>query len=243
MIRARGRALLIVAAVLAAVAMRAFIAIRRQAPPLPARPAAERPTLLLLTGLPLIFGEGFSVQQTGSPALTALESRYRVVPISVTDPSDLAKGRLLLMAQPFAQPAEDLVALDQWVHRGGRLLLLADPMLEWPSERPLGDPLRPPPMFMDTGLLAHWGLRLDAPDQSGAQRGQLGGFDVATISPGALFGSCEIGKDRLVADCRVGKGRAIVVADADLLDVKTLGARADHNLDGLLSELASLEHS
>ena len=62
------------------------------------------------------------------------------------------------MAQPLAQPAEDLVALDDWVRGGGRVLLLADPMLEWPSKRPLGDPLRPPPMFMDTGLLAHWGL-------------------------------------------------------------------------------------
>ena len=114
--------------------------------------------LLLLTSLPLMFGEDFSLQDSGSPALDALETRYRVVPISVTDPAELAKGRLLLMAHPLAQPAEDLVALDQWVRRGGRVLLLADPMLEWPSKRPLGDPLRPPPMFMDTGLLAHWGL-------------------------------------------------------------------------------------
>ena len=35
-----------------------------------------------------------------------------MVPISVTDPAELAKGRLLLMAHPLAQPAEDLVALD-----------------------------------------------------------------------------------------------------------------------------------
>ena len=61
------------------------------------------------------------------------------------------------MAHPLAQTAENLVALDQWVRGGGRVLLLADPMLEWPSERPLGDPLRPPPMFMDTGLLAPLG--------------------------------------------------------------------------------------
>ena len=71
------------------------------------------------------------------------------------------------MAHPLAQTAENLVALDAWVRGGGRVLLLADPMLEWPSKRPLGDPLRPPPMFMDTGLLAHWGLRLDAPDERG----------------------------------------------------------------------------
>ena len=88
-----------------------------------------------------------------------------MVPISVTDGAELAKGRLLLMAHPLAQTAENLVALDAWVRRGGRVLLLADPMLEWPSKRPLGDPLRPPPMFADTGLLAPLG-----PEARGARR-------------------------------------------------------------------------
>jgi hypothetical protein len=203
------------------------------------RPAAERPILLLLTSLPLVFGEHFSVQSGGSPALKALETRYRVVPISVTDPADLKRGRLLLMAHPLAQPAEDLVALDDWVRRGGRVLLLADPMLEWPSERPLGDPLRPPAMFMDTGLLAHWGLRLDTPDERGARAGKLGGLEVLTDSPGALYGGCRIAADRLVARCRIGEGEATVVADADFLNTERL--KAKRNLDALLVELASLE--
>jgi hypothetical protein len=242
MIPARGRALLILAIAMAVAILIVVKFNRREPLPLPARSAAERPTLLLLTSLPLVFGEGFSVQQTGSPALNALERRYSVVPISVTDVSELAKGRLVLMAQPLAQPAEDLVSLDQWVRQGGRLLLLADPMLEWPSERPLGDPLRPPPMFMDTGLLGHWGLRLDRPERRGERLEKLGGFEVATLSPGELFGSCKISKDRLVADCPIGKGRAVIVADADFLDVSGLGAGSGHNLDGLLAELASLEH-
>ena len=138
---------------------------RRQPARLAPRASADRPTLLLLTSLPLVFAEQFSIEGGGSPALKALETRYRVVPISVADDAELGKGRLLLMAQPRAQPAEDLVALDKWVRGGGRVLLLADPMLEWPSTRPLGDPFRPPPMFADTGLLAHWGLKLDAPDE------------------------------------------------------------------------------
>jgi hypothetical protein len=207
------------------------------------RPANERPTLLLLTSLPLMFGEDFSLRQMGSPALKALQTRYRVVPISVADPAELAKGRLLLMAHPLAQPAEDLVALDKWVRGGGCVLLLADPMLEWASERPLGDPLRPPPMFMDTGLLTHWGLRLDVPEQRGPRIEKLGGFDVATLSPGQLSGGCEISRDRLVAHCAIGQGRATVVADADLLDQARLGSAATHNLDGVLQELARLEAS
>lgn len=237
----RACALGIAGALVTASIIIAFLIARPGAAPLPPRAPGQRPPLLLLTSLPLLFGEGFSVQQTGSPALRALQSRYRIVPISVAAPDELAKGRLLLMAQPLAQPAEDLVELDQWVRKGGRLLLMADPMLEWPSGRPLGDPLAPPPMFMDTGLLAHWGLRLDAPDARGARTKKLGGFDVLTVSPGQLAGTCAISSDGLVARCRIGAGRATIVADADLLDTPDLGPGARQNLDGLLAELASLE--
>jgi hypothetical protein len=241
MTRARFRALLILGVIVVAAVALAVGAGSRGPKPLPSRSPGTRPTLLLLTSLPLVFGEDFSLQQEGSSALKALETRYRVAPISVTDPAELAKGRLLLMAHPLAQPAEDLVALDRWVRGGGRVLLLADPMLEWPSKRSLGDRLRPPPMFMDTGLLAHWGLRLDAPDERGPKRSQIGGFDVLTVSPGQLFGKCRISSDRLVAHCAVGRGRATIVADADLLDSDRLGPEAAHNLDALLEELAQLE--
>jgi hypothetical protein len=96
-------------------------------------------------------------------------------------------------------------------------------------------------MFMDTGLLRHWGLRLDAPDERGPVTRNLGGFEVLTVSPGLLFGGCSISGDRLVAECRIGKGEATIIADADLLDADALGSKAAHNLDGLLEELARLE--
>lgn len=240
MIRARTGAHLVVAAAILALAL-AIGWIARGPKHLAPRPPSARPTLLLLTSLPLMFGEHFSLNQNGSPALAALQTRYRVVPISVADPVELAKGRLLLMAHPLAQPAEDLVALDKWVRRGGHVLLMADPMLEWPSERPLGDPLRPPPMFMDTGLLAHWGLHLDPPKARGQRRRELGGFEVTTMSPGRLSGGCRISADQLVAHCAIGKGEAVVVADADVLDSAALGHGAAHNLDGVLAELDSLE--
>jgi hypothetical protein len=241
MIRARLRALLLVALAVIGVAGLAYGLSERQAGHLPPRAPEKRPTLLLLTSLPLVFGEEFSIEGGGSPALKALETRYRVVPISVTDDLDLAKGGLLLMAHPRAQPADDLVALDQWVRRGGRVLLLADPMLEWPSSQPLGDPLRPPPMFADTGLLGHWGLRLDAPEQRGPKRSKLGGYDVLSESPGSLAGTCEISGDLLVAHCRVGNGLATVVADADFLNIERLGKPAAQNLEALLAELDRLE--
>ena len=98
-----------------------------------------------------------------------------------------------------------------------------------------------PPMFADTGLLGHWGLRLDSPDAPGTAVRQLAGYRVVTVSPGALYGGCSISPDRLVADCHLGKGEAIVVADADFIGTDKLGDGASHNLDGLVAELARLE--
>jgi hypothetical protein len=198
--------------------------------------------LLLLTSLPLLFNEEFGLHGSGSPALTALRSDFEVVPISVADGAELARGRLLLLAQPRAQTAENLVVLDAWVRKGGHLLLLADPLLEWPSRLPLGDVTRPPMMFTDTGLLAHWRLTLDAPDQRGYATRKLGGKDIVTVSPGSLRGDCAVSPDRFVANCRIGAGRVIVVADADFLNVDQLGAAAQGNLDALRAELASLDH-
>lgn len=210
----------------------------------PARAAAERPQLMLLTSLPLIFGESFDLDGGGSAALEALERRYRIVPISVAQASELRRGRLLLMAHPLAQPAEALVELDRWVREGGHVLLLADPALDWESERPLGDALRPPPAFADTGLLAHWGLRLDAPDERGPRERALAGRAILTGSPGSLHGGCAISSDRLVARCTIGKGKATIVADADFLHVRgpgSLDGPTQGNLPALVDELAGLE--
>jgi hypothetical protein len=62
-----------------------------------------------------------------------------------------------------------------------------------------------------------------------------------TVSPGSLHGACEISSDRLVAHCRVGEGRATIIADADFLDVDRLGEGSGRNLDGLLAELARID--
>ena len=96
-------------------------------------------------------------------------------------------------------------------------------------------------MFMDTGLLQHWGVRLDGPDRRGPQVRRLVGKEILTVSPGYLKGGCEIAGDGLVAHCRVGQGRATIVADADLLDISHLGERGANNLDALLAELADLQ--
>jgi hypothetical protein len=207
----------------------------RGSPAVPPRPPEARPPLLLLTSLPLIFGEKFALGGGGSPALTRLRERYRVEPIALADSRSLGRHRLLLMAHPRAQTAEALVALDAWVRSGGRLLLLADPRLEWPSERPLGDPLRPPPGFADTGLLTHWGLTLSPPATRGPDEERIDGRPVRFISPGTLSGTgFTILAGGRAARGTVGRGRVMVIADADWL-------RDPTDLDPLVAELARLE--
>jgi hypothetical protein len=209
------------------------------------RAAADRPALALVTSLPLIFGESFGLDAGGSPALARIEQRYNVVPIGIADASSLKGQTLLLMAHPRAQPAEALVELDQWVRNGGHVLLLADPKLDWPSERPLGDRLRPPPAFADTGLLNHWGLTLAGPRAEGSVSYEAGPYLIVASSPGTLAssGGCEVDTGRLIARCRIGKGLATVIADADFLDLgdSTPRATIENNLNLLIDELARLD--
>jgi hypothetical protein len=211
----------------------------------PPRPPLERPTLALLTSLPLVFGESFGLASGGSPALTQLQQRYNVVPISVADAASLKGKPLLLMAHPRAQPAEALVDLDRWVRDGGHVLLLADPRLDWPSERPLGDRLRPPLAFADTGLLKHWGLTLSGPGPDGPASVGNGDLEIMAASPGKLSSdSCAIVGNGFVARCSIGRGSATIIADADFLNVEGEGALdgpTEHNLDLLTDELSRLE--
>lgn len=209
----------------------------------PEASSAEKPELLLLSALPIVFPEELTLEGGGSPALAALERRYRVRPVSTAHAGNLEAHRLLLMAQPQAQPAEALVDLDRWVRGGGRLLLLADPTLQWASELPLGDIRRAPFAFADTGLLGHWGLRLDSPEQLGPATIQLSGKKVRTLSPGLLAAvgdQCRIAEQGLVARCTIGRGEATIIADADFINVGDGGGQAA-NLELLLDELARLE--
>ena len=219
---------------------------KEPAPAVGPRAPAERPTLALLTSLPLLFAEQFSIAGGGSAALTRIEQRYNVIPIGIADHASLHGKPLLLMAHPRAQPAEVLVDLDRWVRGGGRLLLLADPKLDWHSALPLGDPLRPPPYFADTGLLGHWGLALDGPEPDGPASVATDGGRILAASPGRLSsrGGCKVVAEGFVARCAIGRGKATIIADADFLNVDGEGAldgETAGNLDLLVSELALLE--
>jgi hypothetical protein len=223
----------------------AALALVRPERPFDVSPRAGKPPLMLLTTLPLMFPEDFSLEEGGSMALSALETRYRVVPIGTTDSLSLRGGRLVFMAHALAQPPGSLVELDEWVRQGGRLLLLADPKLDWPSNLPLGDKLRPPPSFADTGLLAHWGLKLIKSEIAGPISTKIGPDRFVFSSVGELQNAgsnCALEAKGIIARCRIGRGRVTVIADADWLDIEQMrGIEQGQNTELLLRELARLE--
>jgi hypothetical protein len=60
-----------------------------------------------------------------------------------------------------------------------------------------------------------------------------------SIKAGGASASCQIGAEALVARCAIGKGRAVIVADAALLEqADDVDSRRQH-LDALLDEAFS----
>jgi len=185
-------------------------------------------TVDMLTALPLHPADSLGKQLAGQtviqdPVLMALHHHARVRLVN-TVPADAGRaGNVLLLAHPRALAPEELVAVDNVIRNGGRALILADGLLSWPMPFALGDPRNPPVSSLLGPLLSHWGLDLEAPAGLVGRRHEIYdlGYRVALLSPGRLRSHgdiCHILHDGLMADCRLGRGRAVVVADADLLN-------------------------
>lgn len=212
----------------------------------------------LFTSLPIFWAESTDLRgllRDDSPphwVLTALRRQGEVRPVDSliaqgTAPALAAIGTLV-MAQPRALVPEENVALDAWVRGGGRLLLFADPMLTEESAYPLGDKRRPQDIVLLSPILAHWQLRLefDEDQPAGERQAGIAGISLPVNLPGRLQvapGSrqCALLGDGIVAHCRIGKGQALIVADAALLehhrDPQASGA--GETLDWLLARLAA----
>lgn len=189
---------------------------------------SDRPDLPLLSGLPITWSEGGVAQSLAgeghAAAMASLLSRYfSVRPIATADEAGLDRSKLLLVIQPHIDAA-GLVALDGRVRAGGAVLILADPDLRWPTRFSPDDPRHPPGAAILGPLLAHWGLSLDADPVAGAAVRQVRWngalFRVRPGAPGrwrSTGGHCVLSANSLVADCVIGRGRAVLIADADLL--------------------------
>lgn len=198
------------------------------------RPEAEgsKPSLGLMTTLPLQWSEGgieadLSDDARPHPVYTRLQRQYDVRPMDNFDDIATSKMSILMLAQPRALAPTELVALDKWVREGGQLLVLADPALQWGSLYPLGDKRRPLFTSLLSPLFSHWGLELVLPmtDLAEISLRDIDGLTIRTQTPGEWLSKaggegakCQIAPHKLLANCSVGKGRAMLVADADLLD-------------------------
>lgn len=195
-------------------------------------PQGPQPALGLMTTLPLQWSEGgieadLAKDAEPHPAYKRLQAQYDVRPIDDFDDLDSRSMKLMLLAQPRALSPAELVKLDAWVRAGGRLLVLADPALQWGSLYPLGDKRRPLFTSLLSPLFSHWGVELVLPmtDEQPLVLREVDGLTIRTQTPGewqpkagGAGASCKIASHKILADCRVGKGRALLVADADLLD-------------------------
>jgi hypothetical protein len=208
----------------------------------------------LCTSLPIFWGE---VQELGELltadgpehwALAELRKRGAVKPLDSLAPKGgalpLSRGSILVMAQPYPLSPEENVALDDWVRAGGRLLLFADPMLTGDSNYGLGDRRRPQDVVLLAPILNRWGLELQFDDSQpfGERIVEISGGTLPVNLPGrfavaAGATGCETMAEGLLADCRIGRGRMVALADAALFE-SAAGQDADsrRKMLGLLIE-------
>jgi hypothetical protein len=158
-----------------------------------------------------------------APIMRGLDATWRADPIDVLGPATLAGVERLLLAQPRLLAPTELVALDDWVRRGGEVTILADPLLRWPSGYSLTDTRRPPLTSLLDPLMTHWGLTLEPATMGFTERRILASGAMTELAGASYFTAakdtpCSLAEQGLIAYCRLGKGRAVLIADADWID-------------------------
>ena len=190
-------------------------------------PAAGAP-VTMLTGLPLRWaadGDMAAMIAEGTNDDPALQRIGAAGPLRLVDSlidHPPAPGGTLFLAHPRALAPRELVAVDAFVRGGGRTVILADALSGWPARHPLGDPRNPPVTSLLTPLLDHWGVTLGAAPVG--ERKPLAvdvdGARLRLFSAGRferLPAACAADAGRRIVHCRIGRGEAWLVGDADLL--------------------------
>jgi hypothetical protein len=198
-----------------------------------------KPKIAMMSSIPLKWGEAsvgdIAKGETQPSAFYRLVSEIgRVTMIDTVASLKKLKPELLILVQPRLLEPQELVELDLWIRQGGRALIFADPALQWPSDYPLGDNRRPLFTSFLSPLFSHWGIELVLPvtnDEEQVTDVQVGDQSLQVISHGNWLPKvaaeksrmCFIDKSALAAICTLGKGRAVLIADADLLEDAQLG--------------------
>lgn len=195
----------------------------------------DKPDLGLLTTLPIYWsesleiGEALDSREEPHWARVTLEADYDLLPLDTLDAGEGGLGGLdyLLLAQPRALSPPENVALDDWVRAGGHALVFADPFLTGDSRFGIGDRRRPQDVVLLSPILRRWGLELqfDPGQPDGEYYVKLASGEIPVNLAGRLVevtgsapSDCTLSASGLVAECAIGRGRAVVVADAALLE-------------------------
>ncbi|MEO0441302.1 MAG: hypothetical protein AAF067_10550 [Pseudomonadota bacterium] len=213
----------------------------------------DRIRVSLMTSLPLVWAEGASMsdiiggKSAPAPIFLHWQNRYDMRAVDSFEDLETSAQDVVILAQPRAMDPADLEVLDNWVRAGGRAVVLTDPVLAWHSEYPLGDNRRPLVTGLLSPLLNHWGLELLAPedDGEGAVNLQMEGLMLVTSGIGTFRlkddSNCGLSAGRILAECQIGKGRAILLADADFLNAELweteYGSAASQLTDRLVAQV------
>lgn len=207
------------------------------------QPQGPKPQLGLMTSLPLYWpiDADFGDLASGSVPIpsqrAAFEKAYELVPLDTLSPiapmtqgepdkDPLGELTRLAVIQPRVLTPSDNVALDDWVHGGGRLLLVLDPALAGHYPLPLGDPRRPVEAALIPPVLARWGLAIQFDEaQETVRKVDIEGTTFPTMLSGEIgeigetggsVSDCRIMGEGLIAQCSLGKGTVTLVADAQV---------------------------
>ena len=189
----------------------------------------------LMTSLPIIWGDGASVQSVldghfeAAPIYRYWQDHYDMVPLDSLENLQKSNPSLVILAQPRAMDPADLDELDEWIRNGGDSIILVDPQLAWHSHYAIGDNRRPLQSSLLSPLLKHWGLELTVPENGHDQIAEieLGDNQFQTVGVGRLeqlneqsedLAICTGGENRFFLTCQLGRGRVSIIADADFLD-------------------------
>ena len=197
--------------------------------------AIARQKVGVVSALPIFWSESNSIAghlqvgTDGGGMPLRMASRHEWKPVDHVDAHALRSLSALLIAQPRLLQPDELVALDAWVRAGGKAVVLADPMLVWPTALPLGDARRAPSTSLLDPLLTHWGMRLEPVrvGQESVSRRMLESGHALMTSAASRFSllpataeavKCVLSEGGFVATCQVGGGHVQLVADADIID-------------------------
>lgn len=214
---------------------------------------APRERVGLMTSLPIYWSETADIAALASGqgelpwARAALEEDYILQPLDTLvneDESHRENYDRLIIAQPRALSPQDNVVLDEWVNKGGRLLLVIDPLLTGNYSVPLGHPSHPVAVGLLPPVLERWGIgvRYDENQPLALRTIEADELGIPVVMAGEVFlldsgsAACDISHEGVLAICDVGGGRVTLVADATLFEFHQ--ESADHRK--LLSKLTNI---